>query len=196
LLRYHREGTLSAYALVGVPTREGDAKCVAVLEIASQEGEVSLLQPLLNAIADIAHKLGRPVELNLSDTAPALPVFSANGYKPRPRHFVLMGKVLDPAVTATKVWRDEPALRDINVVAWTPSGEWPLHLAGARSAARTLRLEMKDETLTRLLLARVHLSSAVAAEEIGMVDAKPGDLLAMEQALPFAPWCYHPLDYI
>jgi len=55
---------------------------------------------------------------------------------------------------------------------------------------------MKEDSLTRLLFARLDLQAAVRQELVTVVGGTESDVTPIARALPFAPWAYHHLDYI
>ena len=116
------------------------------------------------------------------------------GVIPEPRRDVLVGQVLAPVALYER--RREAALAGsgITVEVWTPARS--LTLRQEDQGAPTLSLEMKEETLHRLLLARVDLQAAVREQRV-TVRAGDWDLLSRVAAiLQPVPWVYHHLDYI
>lgn len=107
---------------------------------------------------------------------------------------MLMVHILDIEAVARKVWRDVPALRDVEVRVWTPEREGILHApAGAR---RSVTIELKEHTLARLLMRRLDVARAVCEEWITLAGDEPGDAEALADALDPCPWVYHPIDYL
>lgn len=192
LVQSVRDGELAAYALLGVPQLAQDPAVVNVLEFVAADARAG--RDVLATAAQLAAERARPVHCVTSDTHPLIPVLHAAGFVPEGRHQVLMAQLLDPAALAAKVWRQGAALDATRVLAWTPAGEFVLHAPA--TAARTLRLEMKLATLTRLLLGRLRPSSALELELITGTGLEAGDPAALDEALPFTPWCYHAIDYL
>ena len=101
-----------------------------------------------------------------NDAAPIIPALQAAGFQPQGRSadpMMIMAHVLEPETLAAAVWRADAATADLEVIAWTPEREVVLHRA-ASPQTRRVRLEMKEDALTRLLFCRLDLRAAVAQE--------------------------------
>ena len=82
----------------------------------------------------------------------------------------------------------------MKLTLWTP--EFQFVALEGQSGGPDVTLEMKDDVLTRLLLARLDVPSALREERITAYGADPGLLRQITAALPFCPWIYHHLDDI
>lgn len=182
----------SAYVLAGIRVGGGDG-AVRVLEMGGESEDAGVL---LSAAATFAARRGLGLACVTSDESPYAPLLIARGFEPEPRQLVMLGRLLDPGVTAARVWRRVSELAGVRVMAWTPEGEWILQEPESGRAARKIRLEMKRATLTRLLFARERVSAVIATGRITVTGMRTGDAEALDECLPFAPWCYHALDYI
>ena len=55
---------------------------------------------------------------------------------------------------------------------------------------------MKDETLTRLLLSRIDVLSAIKEERITLHSGSEVLVKEIAKALPFAKWTYQEIDFL
>lgn len=164
-----------------------------VMELAVLGGSVEWARRLLVA----ARGRGAPVRCYATHGCLLDLALRRLGATPPPREnaaLMLMVHILDIASTGRKVWRDVPALRDVEVRVWTPEREGIIHAAA--TPKRTLTLEMKEHTLARLLMRRLDVARAVAEERITLHGDEPGDVEALTDALDPCPWMYHPIDYL
>ncbi len=169
-----------------------------LMEIVVPDNDVHCAVQLLAGFTALAGESGaRPVVMT-DDGAPSVMALRAAGFKPEGRDgdpMMIMAHVLDPETLAATVWREDAATAGLEVTAWTPEREAVLHRA-ASSPVRRVRLEMKEDALTRLLFCRLDLRAAVAQEIVTTPDATDAEVRAIAAALPFTPWVYHYLDQI
>jgi hypothetical protein len=189
LVALRTQGVLQAYALAGLRRAQ-----LVVLECAARQEAAA--DDLWQAVGGLAGRRGAAAtllygqDLNTPLYASALRA----GFIPEPRRDVLVGHVLAPEALYER--RREPASAGsgITVEVWTPARS--LTLWQADQDAPTLSLEMKEETLHRLLLARVDLQAAVREQRV-TVRAGGWDLVGqVATILQPVPWVYHHLDYI
>jgi len=164
-----------------------------VMELAVLGGSVESARRLLTA----ARGRGAPVRCYATHgclLAAALRRLGAT-LPPRERGgMMLMIHILDLASTGRKVWRDVPALREVEVRVWTPEREGVIHPVA--SPTRTVTIELKEHMLSRLLMRRLDVEHAATEERITLCGAEPGDAEAIADALDPCPWVYHPVDYL
>jgi predicted N-acetyltransferase YhbS len=164
-----------------------------VMELAVRGGSVEWVRRLLVA----ARSRGASVRCSASYGCIIPAALRRLGAALPPREqgaMMAMVHVLDIASTGQKVWRDVPALRDVEVRVWTPQREGVIHRAAA--PRRTLTLELKEHELSRLLMRRLNAAVAVEEERITLCGEEPGDAEALAEALAPCPWAYHPIDYL
>ena len=182
------DGDAVGYLLLGL---RGDA--YQVMDIAVRGQAVARATRLLTA----ARAFGKPVGGRGTDGSLVANAFRALGATCPLREkgaMMIMVHILDIEATGSKVWRDVPALRDVEVRVWTPEREGVIHRAD--SPARTLTLELKEHMLSRLLMRRLDAAVAVAEDRITLCGAQPGDAGALSQALAPCPWAYHHIGYL
>ena len=181
-------GSPVGYAVLGC--RDGR---LTVMELAARDGSPDMVARLLAA----ARGRGVPVRCYASHASPMTAALRDLGVELPPRErgaMMLMVHVVDIESTGRKVWRDVEALRDVEVRVWTPEREGAIHAPA--SPVRTITLELKEHTLSRLLMRRLDVAAAVAEERITLCGGRPGDAQALGEALAPCPWAYHPIDYL
>ena len=185
-------GEPTGYLVAGQRDKSGDDSSWTVMELAVRGGSVERAKRLLDA----ARGRGEPLRCRVSAAAPIAAAVLELGaaLPPRERASMIMVHVLDIESTARKVWRHVPELRDIEVRVWTPLREGILHRP--ERVSRTVTLELKEHMLSRLLMRRLDVATAVAEERITLCGALPGDPEAIARALPPCPWVYHQIDYL
>ena len=185
----------SGYLIAG---RERDNPVLHLMEIAVRDNDVRVAARLLAGFCALANETGAEPTVMTNDAAPIIPALQATGFRPQGRSadpMMIMAHVLEPEALAAAVWRTDAATADLEVIAWTPEREVVLHRA-ALPQTRRVRLEMKEDALTRLLFCRLDLRAAVAQEIVTAPGATDAEIQAIAGALPFAPWVYHYLDQI
>jgi len=194
LSRRSEEGVLG-YAIVGEERR---SPTLHLLELATVGNDLSQALPLLATYAAMAAQRGLPLAASMPDSSPYVPALRALGFEPQPRSrssTMIMAHVLDPESLAEATWRENEGTMGLEVQAWTPERQAMLHRTQL-GHGRPVLLEMKEETLTRLLFGRLDLESALAQEIVTAGSANAADIRAIAQALPFSPWAYHQIDFI
>ena len=179
-------GRLSAYAIVG--TRE---KETVVLEAAARDAAAAA--PLWQAVAALAaSRNSRQISISGPDFGtPLHDSLLRAGFTAQPRDDVLAGQVVAPESVYAASSRaagggDQPTFE-----VWTP--ERTLRLG---SDEPSLRLEMKEGDLHRLLLRRLDLDSAIRQQRVTVRTGDWDSIRRVASVLAPAPWVYHHLDYI
>ncbi len=194
LVRRGAAGALEGYALLG-QVRRWPSLCL--LELATVGGSPALALPLIQAQLAQAASLDLPAMVHMADDAPYAPLLASLGFRPLPRSersdAITMGHILDPEALAQAVWRESAATVGLEVEVWTPERGLLLHRA---PGGRRVTLETKEESLTRLLLGRLDLLSAVRQELVTAQGAGEAEVSTIARALPYTPWAYHDLDWI
>ena len=185
------EGAPEAYALLAYWEEKAQ---ITILEMAVSGGREELWEELLREIAHLAKRRGASVILPSSDTLPCLAVLTRLGFRPGPRGRIILAKILRHKDVFDRIWRGGETLQDLKLTLWTP--EFQFVALEGQSGGPDVTLEMKDDVLTRLLLARLDVPSALREERITAYGADPGLLRQIAAALPFCPWIYHHLDDI
>ncbi len=189
LARCERAGRLLGYALWGERTQGHMAQGALILELAARPGHAGVVAGLLRAVlAGAAARDIREVSIYASQHHPALPELAMLGFRPeeRDRATVLAGQVLDPP----RHWRHLAGDGAPTLHIWTPKRRLDLPGQGP-----TTTLEMKEDTLQRLLLCREDLETALESERITS-PSWPLPVEALQQAFRPAPWVHHHIDWI
>lgn len=184
-------GRLIAHCILGL--REGSA--TVVHEVASREGDPAITMRLLQGACAVAADRGVGMTVELHDGGAYTPVFEALGFAPQPRGDMIMACPLDWERLASIVWAPQSELSDVRVRVWTPHEEFVAHEPGGEPS-REITVEMKHHQAVRWLMCRLVLAPLVAQEIITVRGARPGDVEALERAIPFARWEYQGIDHI
>ena len=166
-------GSLIGYAIAG-KTR-GKA-IVSILELATIDGRKDLASRLIASVSGFAARSKCTVHINSPDFSLYDDVLKEAGFVGFPRSessMMIMAHIVDPESLAKKVWRENENLRNVTVIAWSPRRQVILHQAETGVPRKKIILEMKDDILTRLLLSRIDLISAVKQE---LVTVAKGDM--------------------
>jgi len=199
LLRLDDGQPLQGYALLSRelgPNRVHE--CAHLLELATLRGDPALARPLLAEAMTVAAEWGVSFRAFSTDHAPYVRLLAELGFRPLSRgesSMMIMAYVLDPARLGPKVWQEHAEAEGLEVTVWTPQREAVIHPA-ASTPARPVLLEMKEDLLTRLLLSRLDLVTAVQQELVTVIGGDDHDVAAIAKALPLAPWAYQHVDYI
>ncbi len=189
------QGQVTGYAVAGLDPK---GTRLTLLEIATADEDQAAAGLLVEAVGALAAENRCPAHTYACDLSPYTHTLWDKGFRPSPRgssSMMIMAHVLDPAALAGKVWQENAEARPLEVSIWTPEREAVIHPSDG-TPSRSVTLEMKEDALTRLLLARLDLVSAVRQELVTVAGAQEGDVEAIARALPFAPWVYHQIDYI
>ncbi len=178
---------IEAYAIVGA--REGT---LVVLESAARSNEVA--DRLWPAVDAAARQMGvGTLQIRGQDfTTPLYRSLRRAGFVAEPRDDVLSGRVLDPAGVYRKLWESRGSGPPVMVEVWTP--ERSLTLPG--NDGEILAIEMKEEVLHRLLLARLDLEAAVREQHVTVREGTWSLVSRVAAALRPATWVYQQMDYI
>lgn len=196
-IRFRRNGRLDGYLLFGHRSVRG-TKSIVLLEIATRNGDQDVARQLLLTFRRHADQHSVPKSAAKQDGSPYFRALLDAGFVPTPREktsLMTMAYPLDPAAMAKKAWGRNPQLEDVEVAAWSPLRKVTLH-APSGAPRRRILLEMKDDTLTRLLLCRVDLVQAVREERVTAIGAAPEDVGAIAKSLPLTQWEYHQIEYL
>lgn len=183
-----RAGTPVGYALIGEL-----AGSACLMELAAMGAQLDVAVALIGA----AFQKGQSLSARVQDGSLVAKAFTALGAGTPPRErgcSSIMVHVLDPESTFRHVLGDVPALRDVELRFWTPERDGVLRCP--RSSARTVTIELKEHMLSRLLMRRLDVATAVTEERITLHGAQPGDVQALAAALCPAPWTTCRLDYL
>jgi len=190
-------GRLDGYLLVGKRTVR-DSVSWQALEIATLNGSHDIAVQLMNKFKVLVSKDPAPVSFRKQSTSIYAPALRETGFVQTPRartSMMVMAYPLDAESMARKAWRFNERLSDVEIKAWSPRREVTL-FSPAGKVSRNITLEMKDDTLTRLLLSRLDLEAAVRQELVTAIGATPDDIREIAKSLPFTPWEYHQTDYL
>jgi len=179
-------GRLSAYAIAGTRDKE-----TVVLEAAARD--TAAAAPLWEGVTALAasrnsHSIAIPgpdFDTPLHDS------LLRAGFTAQPRNDVLSGHVVAPESVYAASLRVAGGGGQLAFEVWTP--EQTVRLG---SGEPSLRLEMKEEDLHRLLLRRLDLDSAIREQRITVRTGDWDSIRRVASALTPAPWIYHHLDYI
>ena len=188
-------GPLLGYAILG---QERNEPTLRLLEVATLGGNQAYALPLLASYANMAADRHLDACVDMPDSAPYAGLLAPLGFESTPRSQssqMIMCHALDPEGLAAACWRESPATAGLEVLAWTPERQVTLHRAIATPRHKVI-LEMKEETLTRLVCARLDLVAAWREERVTAVGASPADIEAIAEALPFQAWTADYLEYI
>ena len=171
-------------------------KRLHILEMATEGGNEEYGKRLLKAAGNLAAGRKGEVVLITSDATPYRNALREAGFLERPRSMVTLGFLVNKQKTVEKVWQDNKSLDNIEVRVWTPREELLLHASKSKEPDRVITLEMKDETLTRLLLSRIDVLSAIKEERITLHSGSEVLVKEIAKALPFAKWTYQEIDFL
>lgn len=191
LVALRADGRLQAYAIVGLKHPEA-----VILECAARPEPPGSAHDLWRAVGALArqHQAQSIVLYGQNLNTPLYGSAQQAGFIPDPRDDVLVGQVIRPQALCALRWTAAADPPDVTLEVWTPAQSTLLRQGP--DGAPVVRLEMKEATLHRLLLARVDLAAAVREERVTVRD---GDWTLVErigEVLRPAPWVYHHLDYI
>lgn len=183
----------AGYAIVGELNDRLD-----VLEIATHDGDSATAGRLLSHIGAVAQRGGRRAEIVASTLHPFCSILRSQGWEATARGggaLVTAGHVLRPDTLARRLWRGSPDLDRVEVQAWTPDSRAVLHAVDG-NPRESVTLEMKEETLHRLLLGRLDLAAAFTDERVTAHACDEQTRALLSSAFPFAPWVHHTIEYI
>lgn len=192
LVRTPAKGEMAAYVIASLATEADADRPMSILEVAGTSEE-SIEQALLGA-ETLASERGRPLSIRGSSDHPLVPLLRRIGYVEGIRFTMIMAQPLDPADLFGKVCRDMGMLADLKVDFWAPFADGTLH--EGPEARHEITLEGKDEVIYRLLNRRLDIRAAVATEWLTVRNGTPDITERLAEALPYAPWVYHEIDYV
>jgi len=189
------KGSLVGYAIIG---KSRGKPLVSILELATLNGRKDLAARLIVSISRFAARNRCTLRIYSPDFSLYDDVLKKAGFIGLPRwesSKIIMAHIVDPESLAKKVWRENENLKNVKVSAWSPRKQVVLHQAETHVPRKEIILEMKDDILTRLLLSRVDLVSAVKQELVTVVKGDMNDVREVAYSLPYTPWEYHEIDY-
>lgn len=192
MLQLRYEGRLVGYALLGIRHTRWIDNRYHIYEMAVESNEHVLAEEILAGAEDYAAERGKGLSMTACRWHPYYPLLKDHGFEADSRCMITMGKPLNPSGMLHSMLAYKPGTSEMTLKIWTPERDFVVETGNGR---RKLVLEMKDETLVRLIMGRVDLRSAIRLEQITAV----GDDSAVEalaEALPFTPWVYHEIDYV
>jgi GNAT superfamily N-acetyltransferase len=194
-LYIEEKDSLTGYAIVG---KKNEKPEYIILEMATKKGDEEIAFLLVKGISNLAADSKCTVTTYTPDFSLYSRILRRTGFKeiPRSSHsLMIMAHLVDPNSLAKKVWRYNEKLRQVEVYAWSPKREVILHEASP-FCRRKIILEMKEDTLTRLLLSRLDLVSAVKQEFVTVVEGGMKEIKEIAKSLPCASWEHQQIDYI
>ncbi len=198
LLTLEEAGAIQGYALLSREPEKRVHNSAHLLELATRGGSAGLARPLLREAMTVCAEWDTDLRAYSADHSPYAALLVELGLRAVPRaesSMMTMAYVIDPAALGPRVWQENDEAAPLEVSVWTPQREALIHPATC-TTSKTVMLEMKEDTLTRLLFSRLDLRAAVRQELVTVVGGSEPDVDAIARALPFAPWAYHHLDYI
>jgi GNAT superfamily N-acetyltransferase len=185
---------LAGYALLSRWVKGNE---LHVAEIATRGGEQAIALDLLQAACAQAEQLGTSAGMCMPDGSLYSGIARALGFTGSSRamssHFQ-MAHIIDPPALAQRQLADVPELSRTRIEAFIPEADYVLQAPDR--ATKTVMLEMKQETLARMLLSRLDLRAALAEERVTALGASAGDMDALARAFPLCRWEYSPVDHI
>src|SRR5204862_237954 len=163
-------------------TRE---KETVVLEAAARDAAAA---PLWRAVAALAASRNSR-QISISGPAFGTPLHDSllrAGFTAQPRDDVLPGQVIAPESVYAASLRAAGSGDQFTFEVWTP--ERTLRLG---SDETSLRLEMKEGDLHRLLLRRLDLDSAIRQQRVTVRAGDWDSIRRVASVLAPAPWVYH-----
>jgi len=182
-------GGMRAYALFC-----GSGEQVIVLEMAARHCSNAAMAKLLAGLGDFAARRNAELVVPTSDTSPFIGTMRRMGFAGGPRGRIILARILRPKAVFDLVWKRPAGLRDLKLVIWTPTFSFTA-LEGSKDGP-SVTLEMKEETMTRLLLARLDLASAITEERVTVRGGDEKIVRRICRGFRFCPWIYHHLDDI
>ncbi|HEU5432359.1 MAG TPA: hypothetical protein VFU81_11895, partial [Thermomicrobiales bacterium] len=178
-------GRLAAYAIAG--TREGET---TVLEAAARDAaSAATLWEAVDALA-ASRRSARIAIFGQDFGTPLHDSLLMAGFATEPRDDVLSGQVIAHetvyAASRRATGGNCPAFE-----VWTPAG---VTLFGGGEPS--LRLEMKEDELHRLLLRRFDLDAALREQRVTVRDGSHAQASRVASVLAPVQWVYQHLDYI
>ena len=190
------KGSLVGYAIIG---KSRGKHLISILELATLNGRKDLAAQLIASVSRFAARNRCAVRVNSPDFSLYDDVLKKAGFIGLPRwksSKIIMAHIVDPESLAGKIWRENENLKNVKVSAWSPRKQVVLHHAETHAPRKEIMLEMKDDILTRLLLSRIDLVSAVKQELVTVVKGDVNDIREVAYSLPYTPWEHHEIDYI
>ncbi len=192
-VRYPADGPMQGYLVAGWRVGEQwEPAAVQVLELVALNDNAA--SHLLMALGAKAEELGRPATALVGWEYPLRYVLRRFGFVDGERYFMIMGQPVAPQRLLEKAAETLEPLAELAIDVWTPTTDYTLYVGP--QAKRRIVLEAKDWVIARLLARRLDVRAAVERDLLSIRDGQHADVLALSQALPYAKWVYHAIDYI
>lgn len=192
LFRLIENGRTTAYLIAAKDRRED---LLRVMEMAAAGGDEERVRTVLESAAAHGAALGlQGVAIEAGSHHPFGHLLERVGFVAGPRSKHVMALSFDSAALFQKVWRPRLQLSGIGLQVWTPAQDLTL-LEPDGPGARTVVLEMKDDTLTQWLMGRVDFRARVREGTITVLNGNQAVIEAIARAVPYFDWEYHHLDY-
>ena len=203
-----QNGHIEGYALLA-----SENSLLKILELATLDAEAEPAHRLLQGASRMASEKGlERVSVYCSVKDPLAKLLDQQGWRrgnrevrvdpghpedpdPWERHRILAGRVLDFERLLDRSWPAGDNQGQLSLRVWTPE-TGPLVLRSSGSRDPTVNLEMKEETLHRLLLHRLDLHQSIQAECITVQSGTKADIETVARIFSPCPWVYFELDYI
>jgi predicted N-acetyltransferase YhbS len=194
LLLSGSEARPNGYAVLGDAGAE-----LQVLELATRNGDTGAAEGLLRQVGSLAGARGQTARFDVAANHPYARVALGLGWETAGRadnDLVTAAQVLRPQALAARLFRPELLPDGVEVWAWAARREpIPLHVpAGPRRAVVTI--ELKEEQLHKLLLGRLNLAAALAADDVVVRGASDALRDVVARACPWCLWAYHAIEFI
>lgn len=193
LYHYPAQGDIVAYGIFGIPQHKSYEPVMQVLEMASSNGATGVVEVLKAAAAE-AHKRDTALTDWVSIDHPYRYLYRQVGFIEKGRSLMIMGQAINPQRLFQRICRYPQALADLKINVWTPTKDYVLF--EGPEATREITLEAKDIIIERLLTRRLDVVSAVKHDLLTIRNGDMGIAGCLGEALPFAPWVHHHLDWI
>jgi len=171
------------------------SETVRVMELATRGGDQKVAERLVGSACALAAAKGVGVSVTCQDFSLYWPVYTELGFQPGPRGSMIMATPVDWEALAARVWQPGRGLERVQVNIWTPDEEVTIHQPEGKPE-RTITLEMKHEQAVRLMLSRLDLEDAVAAELVTCLGASVADIAALGECLSYTPWAVQSIDHL
>ena len=187
--------TLMGYAVVGWSGWHSPRPRMDILELATRQWDTGIAEELIRTTCQLAwSKNVMEVRAVISVHDPYRGYLARTGFVDQ-WGYVMLAKWLWPQRYLDALQLGEALGASDLTVQIQAAGEVPLRIATGR---RTMRLTGDASAITRLLLQRLEISTAV--HDGTLVVTSGGDIdrdvAALSMAFPWTPWAFHMLDYI
>lgn len=189
--RYPEHGELEAYCIATVRTGARPDGQVSIMEIAGASDDA--VREVLRGIGGEALRRGQPVGTIACVDSPWRMLMREMGFEEGLRHTMIMGRPIAPARLFEKVCADTDAISELKISVWCPDMDavvWE-----GPEAKREITIEGKELLIYRMLMRRLDVAAAVAADLLTIRGEQQDDRERLAAAVPYCPWEYHRLDW-